>query len=87
LAEWWELFIDAIRENKANIAMSALLTTTVMEQKNVIEGLSREGIRSKLMVIIGGSLINQEFADSIGRWSGSTALERVAIARSLLGRA
>jgi corrinoid protein of di/trimethylamine methyltransferase len=82
-------FLHAIRENKANIlAMSALLTTTVMEQKNVIEGLRREGIRSKLKVMVGGAPINQEFADSIGADGyGSTALEGVTIARNLLGRA
>jgi corrinoid protein of di/trimethylamine methyltransferase len=82
-------FLDAIKETKANIlAMSALLTTTVMEQKNVIEGLRREGIRSKLKVMVGGAPINQEFADSIGADGyGSTALEGVTIARNLLGRA
>lgn len=82
-------FLDAIKENEANIlAMSALLTTTVMEQKNVIEGLRREGIRPKVKVIVGGAPINQEFADSIGADGyGSTALEGVAIARSLLGTA
>jgi len=82
-------FLGAIRENEANIlAMSALLTTTVMEQKNVIEGLRREGIRPTLKVIVGGAPINQEFADSIGADGyGSTALEGVAIVKSLLGTA
>jgi trimethylamine corrinoid protein len=82
-------FLDAIKENEANIlAMSALLTTTVMEQKNVIEGLRGEGIRPKVKVIVGGAPINQEFADSIGADGyGSTALEGVAIAKSLLSTA
>jgi 5-methyltetrahydrofolate--homocysteine methyltransferase len=82
-------FIDAIKKSEANVlAMSALLTTTVMEQKNMIEGLKREGIRPKVKVIVGGAPINQEFADSIGADGyGSTALEGVAIAKSLLGTA
>jgi methanogenic corrinoid protein MtbC1 len=80
-------FIDAIKKSEANVlAISALLTTTVMEQKNVIEGLGREGIRPNVKVIVGGAPINQEFADSIGADGyGSTALEGVAIVKSLLG--
>lgn len=82
-------FIGAIKKSEANIlAMSTLLTTTVMEQKNVIEGLRKEGIRPKLKVIVGGAPINQELADGIGADGyGSTALEGVAIAKSLLGTA
>ena len=80
-------FIDAIKKREANIlAMSALLTTTAMEQKNVIERLRKGGIRPKLRVIVGGAPINQEFADNIGADGyGSTALEGVAVAKSLLG--
>lgn len=71
-------FIDAIKKSEANIlAMSALLTPTAMEQKNVIEGLRKEGIRPKLKVIVGGAPINQEFAERIGADGyGSTAAGR-----------
>ena len=82
-----EEFLRAIRENKPDIlAMSALLTTTAMEQKNVIEGLKKEGLRNKIKVIVGGSPINQEFADSIGADGyGASAPDGVKVAKRLLG--
>jgi len=82
-----EEFLKAVKENKPDIlAMSALLTTTAMEQKNVIEGLKKEGLRDKVKVIIGGSPINQEFADSIGADGyGATAPDGVKVAKKLLG--
>ncbi|MCL5071642.1 MAG: cobalamin-dependent protein [Actinobacteria bacterium] len=82
-----EEFLKAVKENKPDIvAMSALLTTTAMEQKNVIEGLKKEGLRDKVKVIIGGSPINQEFADSIGADGyGATAPDGVKVAKRLLG--
>ena len=82
-----EEFLKAVKENKPDIlAMSALLTTTASEQKNVIEGLKKEGLRDKVKVIVGGSPINQEFADSIGADGyGATAPDGVKVARRLLG--
>ncbi|MCL6088195.1 MAG: corrinoid protein [Actinobacteria bacterium] len=82
-----EDFLKAVRENKPDIlAMSALLTTTAMEQKNIIETLKKEGLRDKVKVIVGGSPINQEFADSIGADGyGATAPDGVKVAKRLLG--
>lgn len=82
-----EEFLRAVRENKPDIlAMSALLTTTAMEQKNVIEGLKKEGLRDKVKVLVGGSPINQEFADSIGADGyGASAPDGVKVAKKLLG--
>jgi len=82
-----EEFLKAVMEHKPDIiAMSALLTTTMMEQKNVIEGLKKENVREKVKVIVGGSPINQEFAESIGADGyGATAPEGVKIVKSLLG--
>ena len=80
-------FLAAVKEHDADIlAMSALLTTTAMEQKRVIEGLKEAGLRQKVKVIVGGSPINQEFADSIGADGyGATAPEGVKIAKRLMG--
>lgn len=82
-----EDFLKAVKEEKADIlAMSALLTTTAMEQKKVIEGLKKAGLRDKVKIIVGGSPINQEFADSIGADGyGATAPEGVKICKRLLG--
>lgn len=82
-----EDFLKAVKDENADIlAMSALLTTTAMEQKKVIEGLKEAGIRDRVKVIVGGSPINQEFADSIGADGyGSTAPEGVKICRRFMG--
>ena len=82
-----EEFLKAIKENKPEVlAMSALLTTTAMEQRNVIEGLKKEGVRDDIKVIVGGSPVNQEFADSIGADGyGATAPEGVRLVKRLLG--
>lgn len=82
-----EKFLNAAKEHKADmIAMSTLLTTTMMEQRNVIDGLKKAKIQGKVKVLVGGSPINQEFADSIGADGyGATAPEGVKVAKSLLG--
>ncbi len=82
-----EDFLNCVKEEKPDIlAMSALLTTTAMEQKKVIEGLKVAGLRNKVKVIVGGSPINQEFADSIGADGyGANAPEGVKLAKRLLG--
>lgn len=62
-----ERFIEAIKEHKPSIlAMSALLTMTAPEQRRVIEALTKEEIRDRVKVIVGGAAITQEFADDIG---------------------
>ena len=48
------------------VGLSALLTTTMPEMKNVIEALGRSGLRDSVKVIIGGAPVNQKFARSIG---------------------
>jgi len=62
-----EKFIQSLKENDAPLlGLSALLTTTMIEMKTVIDDLAKEGMREKVKVIIGGAPINQEFADEIG---------------------
>lgn len=80
-------FLKAVKEENADVlAMSALLTTTAMEQKKVIQGLKDSGLRDKVKVIVGGSPINQDFADSIGADAyGATAPEAVKVVKRLLG--
>ena len=62
-----EKFLQAVKEHSPNIiAMSALLTTTMLSMKDTIELLKEEGLRDKVLVIIGGAPISQDFADEIG---------------------
>ena len=79
-------FVDKAKEVNADIiAMSALLTTTLIGQKDVIDALRDQGARDKYKVIIGGGATTQEWADTIGAdgWSGS-AYDAVNLATRLV---
>ncbi len=60
-----EKFVAAIKEHNPDIvAMSALLTTTMLHMKDTIELIKEEGLKVKC--IVGGAPISQDFADEIG---------------------
>jgi 5-methyltetrahydrofolate--homocysteine methyltransferase len=60
-----EKFVEAAkRENADIIGLSALLTTTMPQMKNVIEAVKKEGLKTK--TLIGGAPVTQEYADEIG---------------------
>jgi 5-methyltetrahydrofolate--homocysteine methyltransferase len=60
-------FVEAARERRADVVgMSSLLTTTMVNMGSVIEGLSGEGIRPDVKVIIGGAPVTSAFAAQIG---------------------
>lgn len=62
-----ETFVSKVRETGANLlGLSALLTTTMMVQREIIEALAEAGIRDQVKVIVGGAPISKEWADSIG---------------------
>jgi len=56
----------AIEVDAKIIAMSALLTTTMGEMKNVLESIKNAGLRDKVTVMIGGAPVNENFCKSIG---------------------
>jgi len=62
-----ERFVDAAKKEKADIvAISALITTTMVGMKDVIEALARDGIRKEVKVMVGGAPLDEEFARKIG---------------------
>jgi len=62
-----EKFVEAVRSEGAQVvALSALLTTTMMNMGKVVEALDAAGIRDQVKVMIGGAPISQSFADQIG---------------------
>ena len=62
-----EEFIAAIREADADIVgASALLTTTMVNQKKLIEELEQAGLREKVKVMVGGAPVTKRYADDIG---------------------
>jgi 5-methyltetrahydrofolate--homocysteine methyltransferase len=79
--------LDAVKELEPDIVgMSALLTTTVPQQKVVIEALKREGLFDKVKVMVGGAPVTQEWADEIGAHGfAPDAPEAVARAKVLVG--
>lgn len=82
-------FIEtAKRENGQIIGMSALMTTTMQSQKECIDLLKEEGLRSKIKVMVGGAPVTQSWAEKIGADAyGETAGEAVRKATQLLGQA
>lgn len=62
-----EKFIEAVKENKADIlGLCALLTTTMPSLANVIKALEAAGLRSSTKVIVGGAPVTRDFAARIG---------------------
>lgn len=60
-------FIAAIREMDADIVgASALLTTTMLQQKKLIEAIAEAGLREKVKVLVGGAPVTESFAREIG---------------------
>ena len=83
-----EQFLEAVRNYKPDIlAMSALMTMTVPEQRKIIAALTEGGVRSKVKVMVGGAAVTQEFADEIGADGyDPTAPGAVELARTLVGK-
>lgn len=62
-----ERFVDAVKEEKANIvAISALITTTMLGMEDIIEAMVKDGIRKEVKVMVGGAPLDEEFARKIG---------------------
>lgn len=80
----FEKFIEAIKkENAQIIGMSALLTTTMIYMKTVIEKIKTENLPVKIM--IGGAPVSKAFADQIGADAyGKNASEAVRLAREFV---
>jgi corrinoid protein of di/trimethylamine methyltransferase len=79
--------VQAIDElQPAILGMSALLTTTVPYQETVIKRLVQEGLRDRVIVMVGGAPVTPEWADKIGADGyANNAPEAVEIARKLVG--
>ena len=61
-----EKFMAAVREHNPDIlGMSALLTTTMPYMDVVIKTLKEQGVRQKLIVLVGGAPLNAAFAEEI----------------------
>jgi corrinoid protein of di/trimethylamine methyltransferase len=80
-------FVSKAREVDADVVgLSALLTTTMRNQKAVIEALEEAELRERVKVIIGGAPVSPEWAERIGADAyAENAREAVRITRRLVG--
>jgi 5-methyltetrahydrofolate--homocysteine methyltransferase len=78
-------YVKAAGEGADIVGLSALLTTTMVSMKGVIESLKEKGAKAK--VIIGGAPVTQNYADEVGA-SGyaADAASAVEIGKKLLGK-
>jgi dimethylamine corrinoid protein len=60
------VFIEEIKNGCNFCGMSALMTTTMVVQKEVIQQLKAQGLREKVTVMVGGAPVTQHWADKIG---------------------
>jgi len=79
-------FVDKAKEVKPDfILLSALLTTTMPAQKDVIDSLKEAGIRDKVKVLVGGAPVSQDWADEIeADGYGENAIVAVNLAKRLI---
>jgi corrinoid protein of di/trimethylamine methyltransferase len=62
-----ETFVEKVQELDADLlGLSALLTTTMTAQREVLEALQEAGIRDRVKVMVGGAPVTEEWAASIG---------------------
>ena len=81
-------FIDKAQEVSADIiAASAIMSTTIPYQKEVVEMLNSRGLRNKYLVMVGGGVVTQEWADEIGADGyGDLASDAVEVAKQLIAK-
>jgi corrinoid protein of di/trimethylamine methyltransferase len=74
--------IDAAEKNKVDvIGLSAVMTTTMPYQKELLDTLTEMGLRDKFIVMVGGGPVSQKWANEIGADGyGETAMDAISIA-------
>jgi dimethylamine corrinoid protein len=81
-----EKFAAKARELKADIVgVSALLTTTMRNQKSVFEALEKEALRPQVRVMVGGASVTRRWANEIGADGyAKDAMSAVTLAHELM---
>ncbi len=83
-----EKLVEKAREVDADIiGVSALLTTTMVRQRDVVEALEDMGLRQRVKVMVGGAPVTRDWVKEIGADGYSEdAIGAVAVAKQLLGK-
>ncbi len=82
-----EKFMDLVKEKNPDIlGLSALLTTTMGEIKNVIDAFKENSLRNDIKIMVGGAPLTEDYAKEIGADGYSPdAASAVDLAKKLLG--
>ncbi len=82
-----EKFAEKAKEVAADVVgASALLTTTMEQQKKVVEAVKEAGLKGKVKIIVGGAPTSEEWAKKIGADAyGENAIEAVGKIKKLTG--
>jgi 5-methyltetrahydrofolate--homocysteine methyltransferase len=84
-----EAFVQAVKDHSPDVlAMSALLTTTMGQQRTVVQELEKAGLDDEVKVIVGGAPVTAEFAAEIGADGyGDNAFDAVDLVKALAAEA
>ena len=80
-------FVKAFREHPEAkiVCLSSLLTTTMFEMKPIIRALRKADKKNKLLIMVGGAPLSQEFANEVGaNYYTDTAWEAATLAQTLI---
>lgn len=83
-----KIIAKALEVDADLIGLSALLTTTMIRQKEVINKLDEKGLRKKIRVMVGGAPVTRDWVNKIEADGYSEdAIGAVAVAKQLMGEA
>ena len=82
-----QAFVDNVRTGMPDIlGLSALMTTTIAEQRTVIQALETAGLRDSVKVIVGGAAVTEKWSQDIGaNGYAENATDAVQVAKRLIG--
>ena len=80
-------FVEEVGRLKPDVlGLSALLSTTTEQQREVIQAVEAANLRDNLKIMVGGAPVNQRWADEIGADAyGADAIDGLRKAKTMLG--
>lgn len=80
-----ELFVSKAKEVNADIIVVSVLLRTAKENlPNLLSALENEGLKGKIVVMIGGAAVKKEDADRLGVMYGKTRDDAVVMAKKVM---
>lgn len=78
-------FVDAVKKYSPDlVGISALITATMVNMKDIMDALVEAGVRNKIKVIVGGAPLDEKFAKTIGAdYYGRTVRDAVVVGKQI----